>query len=175
MLGYMMSDRDNPALPLLLTLKSEGIIPEQVISDPGVFLAVAKHGYHCSDVQTLISVLYRSARHWKRRCGILEEALDEDRSTPLAKEAKKDLIDICKSLVNICESREKEHELELMRKTVDNFILEDRLKSNVESFIHIIKEVTRFHGPALEFYITAKLRELGLFNILFLRTRAGTA
>jgi hypothetical protein len=52
MLGYMTSDRENPLFPIVATLESEGIIPKQAIHDPAIFLAVAKHGYHCSDTQT---------------------------------------------------------------------------------------------------------------------------
>jgi hypothetical protein len=185
MLGYMMSDRDNPLLPLVATLKSEGTIPDQVISDPGIFLTVAKHGYHCSDTQTLIGLLYRSARHWKSRYETLEKALDEATSSRFTKEDKKDLLDICRSLIDLCgslmnsrDSREQEInrlELKLMKESVENVSLSHQLEnmhwlvsSSQRDTIRMLKGLDKFTDPELiKLFITAELGLLGGFNIIF--------
>jgi hypothetical protein len=180
MLGYMISDRDNPLLPIIATLKSEKTIPDQIISDPGIFLAVAKHGYHCSDTQTLIGLLYRSARYWKRSAAYWKrqhESASEDGSSQVK---VKDLTDICRSRKDLYRLREKELDrikLEKIKLLIENDSLRCRLQnmhwlvsSNHRDIMRILKTLDRFTGASLipiKWLIETELRELGGFNILY--------
>jgi hypothetical protein len=62
--AYLVAFQGLEAQCTLEVLKREGLLPPQ-IEDPSLFASVAKHGYRRTDTQIRLSVLYRSARHWK--------------------------------------------------------------------------------------------------------------
>jgi uncharacterized protein YoxC len=55
-------------------LKDTGLVPRHI--NPPMFHFIAKTYYQQPDALTLISTLYKSITHWKRRCETLERELD---------------------------------------------------------------------------------------------------